>query len=539
MKMKSLVVVIVLALTCVFGAAALASSPVKLLVNGQEIVSDVPPQIIEGRTMVPVRWIAEALGAEVQWDEKNKAVNINKPYFVADLPEAKAKLYPFAKQNGMYHGFILEVQGQRQYFEWQNVSNPTFAPRLLFNDINLDGEKELIVILTTGTGTGVHIEDIHVLNPDTFSEMDVERPGDIIKNNVISKIELMGDLAAIHFTIAGEDTSIYKEKDYAAVWFDQVSFSNYYRYDVVDNQLLVSIPAQASPAGFIGEIESRYVFSDGTFKAGTITYAFNSDRDNEEVVSLIEGFGSKLQNVSLLAPEDMVKESLHKNYGDYVAPMLLAEWEKDLRSTPGRVSSSPWPERIEIIKMIKLSDSAYDIQGEIVEMTSVEMVNGGFAAKRPVVIRAEIIGNRWFITAVSIGDYQQNNVIVYKNNKYGFSFSLPDSWQGYSIITDKWEGFVIGSSQEGVATETGPLISIRHPLWTDHNQRQDIPIMIFTLNQWGSLQLEKFHIGAAPMGPKELGRNTEYVFALPARYNYAFPAGFEEVEKILDNDPLH
>jgi len=37
-----------------------------------------------------------------------------------------------------------------------------------------------------------------------------------------------------------------------------------------------------------------------------------------------------------------------------------------------------------------------------------------------------------------------------------------------------------------------------------------------------SLQQEKFHIGAAPINPSELGRNTKYVFALPARYNYAF-----------------
>jgi len=62
--------------------------------------------------------------------------------------------------------------------------------------------------------------------------------------------------------------------------------------------------------------------------------------------------------------------------------------------------------------------------------------------------------------------------------------------------------------------------------------------MIFSLNQWSSLQLEQFHIGAAPFGPQELGRNGNYVFALPARYNYAFPTGFEEVEQILENNPL-
>jgi len=62
--------------------------------------------------------------------------------------------------------------------------------------------------------------------------------------------------------------------------------------------------------------------------------------------------------------------------------------------------------------------------------------------------------------------------------------------------------------------------------------------MIFTRAQWNSLQRGDFHIGAAPIGPSELARNSKYVFALPARYNYAFPIGFEEVEIILKNNPL-
>lgn len=62
--------------------------------------------------------------------------------------------------------------------------------------------------------------------------------------------------------------------------------------------------------------------------------------------------------------------------------------------------------------------------------------------------------------------------------------------------------------------------------------------MIFTLAQWNSLKEEKFHIGAAPIGPSELGRNNGYVLALPARYNYAFTTGYEEVEQILNNKPL-
>jgi len=62
--------------------------------------------------------------------------------------------------------------------------------------------------------------------------------------------------------------------------------------------------------------------------------------------------------------------------------------------------------------------------------------------------------------------------------------------------------------------------------------------MIFTTAQWKELENGKFFIGAAPIVPTELGHNDRYVFALPARYNYAYPEEYQEVEKILENHPL-
>ena len=130
----------------------------------------------------------------------------------------------------------------------------------------------------------------------------------------------------------------------------------------------------------------------------------------------------------------------------------------------------------------------------------------------------------------------KSDVIVYDNTQYGFEFSLPNTWKGYSIVMDEWEGYPL----EDAITENvvGKLIYIRHPEWTSEKPRQDIPIMIFTIEQWNSLQKEEFHIGAAPIGPSELGRNSQYVFALPARYNYAFLTGYEEIETIVEKDSL-
>jgi len=126
---------------------------------------------------------------------------------------------------------------------------------------------------------------------------------------------------------------------------------------------------------------------------------------------------------------------------------------------------------------------------------------------------------------------------TYTNSEYGFEFKYPESWNRYSIMVDEWDGYTSGAQGDEIV-EQGPQISIRHPGWTTQNPRQDIPIMVFTLSQWNLLQEGNFHIGAAPVGPIELGRNSRYVFALPARYNYAFLMGYEEVIKILENNPL-
>lgn len=140
---------------------------------------------------------------------------------------------------------------------------------------------------------------------------------------------------------------------------------------------------------------------------------------------------------------------------------------------------------------------------------------------------------------VSGDESEEPGWLEYRNDEFGFAFKLPDTWNGYSIVTAQWEGYPIGGQGSDTdELETGAMIQIRHPQWAEEKPRQDVPIMVFTLEQWESLQKGEFHIGAAPMNPTELGGNDGYVFALPARYNYSFPEGYEEVEQILESDPI-
>ena len=124
--------------------------------------------------------------------------------------------------------------------------------------------------------------------------------------------------------------------------------------------------------------------------------------------------------------------------------------------------------------------------------------------------------------------------ITYKNTDYGFTFSLPVDWTGYSIVKKTWNGNPLTNTKP----TTGTTLLLRNPNWTTSNHYEDIPVMIFTLAQWDSYNSGDFAISAAPINASELARNNRYVFALPPRWDYDYSQGYQEAESILNTKPL-
>lgn len=125
--------------------------------------------------------------------------------------------------------------------------------------------------------------------------------------------------------------------------------------------------------------------------------------------------------------------------------------------------------------------------------------------------------------------------LIYTNTEYGLRVALPVSWQGYTVLLGTRE---IRNVSTNALVASAPTISIRDPLWTAQIPRQDIPIDVYTLPQWTNIIAGKYSVSATPISPSELARNSKYVFALPARYKYAFPEGFQEVEQIIADKPI-
>jgi hypothetical protein len=124
--------------------------------------------------------------------------------------------------------------------------------------------------------------------------------------------------------------------------------------------------------------------------------------------------------------------------------------------------------------------------------------------------------------------------LIYKNTDYGFTFSLPNNWQGYSVIQDTWQGTALTSA----VAPTGPKLIIRNPKWTEAAHYEDIPILVFTIVEWNSYTAEDFSVSAAPIQASELARNSTYVFALPPRWDFDYSLGYEEAENIIAGKPL-
>ncbi len=124
---------------------------------------------------------------------------------------------------------------------------------------------------------------------------------------------------------------------------------------------------------------------------------------------------------------------------------------------------------------------------------------------------------------------------VYNNADYGFRFTLPDTWKGFTVINNIWEGNPLTAT---ATKQTGAKLLIRNPKWTTELPYQDIPVLVFTLVQWNSYLSGNFSISAAPIAAAELGRNNMYVFALPPRWNFDYSEGYLEAENIVKSNPL-
>ena len=92
-----------------------------------------------------------------------------------------------------------------------------------------------------------------------------------------------------------------------------------------------------------------------------------SNEEDMAVRQVVADFGEKLKEVPLLAPGKERAAAMETAFSAYVAPELLATWAPEGAEALGRYTSSPWPDRIEIVE-VRSEGVRYVVEGNGIEV---------------------------------------------------------------------------------------------------------------------------------------------------------------------------
>ncbi|AIQ67324.1 stalk domain-containing protein [Paenibacillus graminis] len=122
---------------------------------------------------------------------------------LAAVSSGKVKLYAARKEGSTYKGFILEVNGKKHSFQWEAPRQVSYPPELYYADVDGDGKPEATVIFNLGTGTGMSLEEVHVVKPEAWQELAVPAAEKAAAAVVSSRITLDNGDVVVRLELAG------------------------------------------------------------------------------------------------------------------------------------------------------------------------------------------------------------------------------------------------------------------------------------------------------------------------------------------------
>lgn len=203
--------------------------------NEKEITLDVAPVILNGRTLVPVRFVAESLNAKVDWDETNNSVVIVEtkeaiqeinPKVQIEMDSGKKiviELYPkYAPKTvanflvlvgqGFYDGLSFHrvipgfmIQGGDPKGDGTGSSNKTIEGEFLQN-----GFKQNVILHTRGVISMARAQDMNSASSQFFI-MHADAPfldgAYAAFGKVISGMDIVDEIATTPVVIGGEGST--------------------------------------------------------------------------------------------------------------------------------------------------------------------------------------------------------------------------------------------------------------------------------------------------------------------------------------------
>jgi hypothetical protein len=121
--------------------------------------------------------------------------------------------------------------------------------------------------------------------------------------------------------------------------------------------------------------------------------------NDSSIRTVVTQFGTTMQKVSLSAPDAV--QQIGNAYSPYASEALVNKWKQQKEFAPGRGTSSPYPDHIDIISLEKAPNNTYLVKANVIEMTST-----GIAGQFPLTLTMGKAQNQWVITSYEPGPYQ-------------------------------------------------------------------------------------------------------------------------------------
>lgn len=195
------------------------------------------------------------------------------PFMIGEIPDENISLYHIENREGL----ILNIKGTEHMFDWQ-FSSPRFVPATMkLYDIDKDNDDELVIDLLIGSGTGISVSELHVLefnkNDNTiedhlFIEEDfIEQ----VRTNVLFDKKVI-DYKQIGIITIGKDTfSIDLEHYYGTqVLLDRILLGSVINYEFIDDNIeftaALSIESKNGFPTYFGELKADVTYVNEKFK---------------------------------------------------------------------------------------------------------------------------------------------------------------------------------------------------------------------------------------------------------------------------------
>jgi hypothetical protein len=205
--------------------------------------------------------------------QESDAVTNGNQILLSSMPEADIYLYADAQraENGLYEELILHSGKTGKRFMWENTTNETWLPVLLLEDLTNDGKNELIVKLVRATGTGTHLEDVHILDANNLNEFEIQSLNDIINANV-----QVGTHENAYEIKTGDEIFLIDKATFDSSMqhlFNTPGFHGIAGFEIKDSKLFATVLLQVSPTEFGGEFVIEYIYQNHAFIMKSIVFA--------------------------------------------------------------------------------------------------------------------------------------------------------------------------------------------------------------------------------------------------------------------------